>query len=512
MAYLQQAPLPKAVNLPAFNKLAFNLRKPSSFVRKSQVTNSVGTQLPRVTKKSCVGSKRQREKLVITNSSSTQVENMFSAAESESKEGSSTYFQALFNCVNILMGVGILSIPYALKEGGWASLGVLSLLAVCTNYTGKILAKCQEVPVMYDENNVLVSSLDLSEDEAQEGEEQKTVMEGQRTFLESYEDIGEAAFGQFGRRFITMVLYTELIGTCSLFFILEGDHLQLLLQSILGRHYHLPSQEVLMAMSAGLFVPTTWLKDLGALSYVGAMGVCSALGLTGVVLYNFFAGGIHIADTSYVNMAHLPVTFGLTAFVFAGHAVFPSIRMSMKDKHLFPKVLDRAYFIVLTACIAIGAAGYLMYGNRTLEEVTLNLPRGLMRDAAIGLILVSPFTKFALTLEPVAQGLEETIGIKKNAVGGDLIAKSVRTALGLSTLALAAGVPFFGYVMAVIGSFLTLTVSVIFPSMCYLRLYENEIDSRETWFNYFIIALGVLCAVFGSYTSINDLLTELSQA
>jgi len=157
-----------------------------------------------------------------------------------------------------------------------------------------------------------------------------------------------------------------------------------------------------MGLSAALFVPTTWLPDLEALSYVGAMGMLSALGLTGVVLYNFFDGGITLAQTSYLNIHHLPMTFGLAAFVFAGHAVFPSIRMSMKDKHLFPKVIDVAYIIVFATCLAIGAAGYLMYGNKTLEEVTLNLPKGLLRDAAIGLILVSPFTKFALTLEPVA--------------------------------------------------------------------------------------------------------------
>lgn len=39
--------------------------------------------------------------------------------------------------------------------------------------------------------------------------------------LQSYEDVGQAAFGDSGRAFITAVLYTELIGTCALFFILE---------------------------------------------------------------------------------------------------------------------------------------------------------------------------------------------------------------------------------------------------------------------------------------------------
>lgn len=60
----------------------------------------------------------------------------------------------------------------------------------------------------------------------------------------------------------------------------QGDHLQLLLEGLLGSS-RLPSHGALMGISAGLFLPTTWLPDLGALSYVGALGVVSALGLTG---------------------------------------------------------------------------------------------------------------------------------------------------------------------------------------------------------------------------------------
>lgn len=56
-----------------------------------------------------------------------------------------------------------------------------------------------------------------------------------------------------------------------------------------------------------------------------------------------------------------------------------------------------------------GVAGYAMYGNKTLEEVTMNLRAGPLQLAATSLILVSPFTKFALTLEPVARGVEEFV-------------------------------------------------------------------------------------------------------
>lgn len=94
--------------------------------------------------------------------------------------------------------------------------------------------------------------------------------------------------------------------------------------------------------------------------------------------------------------------------------------------------------------------------------------------------------------------------------GSRLPGRLTRTGLGLGALLLATSVPYFGYVMAVIGSFLTLTVSVIFPSLCYLKLYDTEIEKKEKLLNYFIVALGVFCAVTGTYTSVQSLLKELN--
>lgn len=59
-------------------------------------------------------------------------------------EEGATATEALFNSVSILMGVGILSIPYALNTGGWATLGVLAAIWAATNHTGKLLVRCQE--------------------------------------------------------------------------------------------------------------------------------------------------------------------------------------------------------------------------------------------------------------------------------------------------------------------------------------------------------------------------------
>ena len=143
-------------------------------------------------------------------------------------------------------------------------------------------------------------------------------------------DVGEAAFGAPGRNFITWVLYTELIGTCALFFILEGDHLEILFD-------HAHTQEWFMCAAAAVMIPTLWLADLSSLAFIGGLGACASLSLVGVVLYELVAvGGFPttlppaLSTTALVHLGTLPVSFGLLAFVFAGHAVFPAIYTSMR--------------------------------------------------------------------------------------------------------------------------------------------------------------------------------------
>ena len=409
--------------------------------------------------------------------------------------GTSSTAQAMANSVNILLGVGLLSVPYALKQGGWAGLGVLGLLGVVTNYTGKALIRVQARGSLMDAN-----------------------AKGGRRPLTSYEDIGEAAFGAGGRAFITTVLYTELLGTCALFFILEGDHLSLLFD---GTKYLTHSSQWWQCASASVMIPTLWLADLSSLSYVGALGAVASVSLVGVVAFQLVAVDGFPFDamppgsetTALAHVSTLPVSFGLLAFVFAGHAVFPAIYASMAEPEEYEPMLDRTYVIVGVMCAVIGTAGYAMYGDAVKDEVTLNLPAGAASTAALGLIAVNPFSKFALTMDPVARGLERILtekdgDLEDNASRSLLKARALRTALGLGALATAAKVPFFAVVMSLIGSFLTLTVSVIFPAACHLKVFEDELTARERRTDWAVMILGGFCVVAGSASAVADLLAK----
>ena len=70
-----------------------------------------------------------------------------SAEVGEEEFGGNVEFNgAVVNVLNILSGVGLLSVPYALKKAGWAGLAVLWLLGIVTNYTGMVLLRVGEHP------------------------------------------------------------------------------------------------------------------------------------------------------------------------------------------------------------------------------------------------------------------------------------------------------------------------------------------------------------------------------
>lgn len=78
--------------------------------------------------------------------------------------------------MNVLCGVGVFSTPYAVKEGGWLGISVLLTFAVLSYYTGILLRYCLD---------------------SQPG-------------IETYPDIGQAAFGKVGRIAISVSLASSI--------------------------------------------------------------------------------------------------------------------------------------------------------------------------------------------------------------------------------------------------------------------------------------------------------------
>ncbi|XP_058770042.1 amino acid transporter AVT1C-like [Vicia villosa] len=388
-----------------------------------------------------------------------------------------SFGQAVLNGINVLCGVGILSTPYAAKEGGWVGLSILFIFGILSFYTGLLLRSCLD---------------------SEPG-------------LETYPDIGQAAFGTAGRIAISIVLYVELYGCCIEYIILEGDNLASLFpNAYLNLGIIELNPKTLFAVIATLAVlPTVWLRDLSVLSYISAGGVIASVL---VVLCLLWVGveevGFQRSGTT-LNLATLPVAIGLYGYCYSGHAVFPNIYTSMANPNQFPAVLV-ACFGVCSLLYAGGAVmGYRMFGEDTLSQFTLNLPQDLVATKiAVWTTVVNPFTKYALTISPVAMSLEELIPSDHSK--SYLFSVFIRTGLVFSTLVIGLSVPFFGLVMSLIGSLLTMLVTLILPCVCYLRILRGKVTRLQTGLCIAIIIVGVVCSSVGTYSALAAIVKSLS--
>lgn len=154
--------------------------------------------------------------------------------------GQSTLPQTVFNSVNVLTGVGLLSLPMGLKYSGWlVGMVFLCSCAIVTKYTASILAKC------------------LTTDDS----------------LITFTDLAYIAFGSKGRVITSILFCLELITACVALVILFADSLDAIVPGW-GR--------VEWKIVCGLIIIPLNFVPLRFLSFTSVLGIMSCFGSRGI--------------------------------------------------------------------------------------------------------------------------------------------------------------------------------------------------------------------------------------
>uniref|UniRef100_A0A0E0L9M1 Amino acid transporter transmembrane domain-containing protein n=1 Tax=Oryza punctata TaxID=4537 RepID=A0A0E0L9M1_ORYPU len=229
-----------------------------------------------------------------------------------------SFLKTCFNGVNALSGVGILSIPFALSQGGWLSLTIFITISAICFYTGILLQRC----------------IDSS------------------SLVKTYPDIGELAFGRKGKIVVATFMYLELYLVAIDFLILEGDNLEKLFPDasfhVAGGRLRIAGKQGFVLLFALLVLPTTWFRSLDLLAYVSLGGVLASAILIASVLWVGAVDGVGFHKNGVaVRWGGVPIAMSLYAFCFSGHAVFPMIYTGMRNRRMFPIVSKEDFFFVV---------------------------------------------------------------------------------------------------------------------------------------------------------------------
>ncbi|RLM91377.1 vesicular GABA transporter-like [Panicum miliaceum] len=371
-----------------------------------------------------------------------------------------SFSRTCLNLTNAVSGIGVLSMPYAVAQGGWLSLALFALVGALCYYTGTLIGRC---------------------------------MHADPAAVASYPDM----------RARLRVCRPECRRR------LHGDNLDKLFPGarveLLGG-YNLQGKQLFIALAAAVVLPTTWLKNLGVLAYVSAVGLVASAVLTASLVWAGVAEtGFHRNSTSVFNLSGLPTSLGLCFVCFTGHAVFPTIYSSMKNNKHFSRVLLISSVLCSVNYGLTAVLGYMIYGDGVQSQITLNLLSGkLYTKVAILTTIINPLAKYALLAVPITAAIEEKFSLP---AGSGPARVSISTVVVVSTAVVASTVPFFGYLMSFIGSFLSVMATVIFPCLCFLKIYKAEgIRRIEIAAITGILMIGVFVAVTGTYTSVRQII------
>ncbi|KAL5582290.1 hypothetical protein UlMin_014732 [Ulmus minor] len=388
----------------------------------------------------------------------------------------SSFLKTCFHGLNALSGVGILSVPYALASGGWSSLILLFAIALSAFYSGLLIQRCMD----FDSN------------------------------IRTYPDIGERAFGNIGRVVVSIVMYTELYLVAAGFLILEGDNLHNLFPTVeigIGG-LSIGGTQCFVILVALVILPSVWLDNLSLLSYVSASGVLASAVILGSILWTgaFDEIGFHQEGIA-LNLSGIPTAVSLYAFCYCAHPVFPTLYTSMKNKRQFSNVMILCFTICTLGYASMAVFGYLMFGTEIQSQITLNLPtEKLSSRVAIYTTLVNPIAKYALMVKPIVDAVKNGF---LNNLNKTLFSLLIGTTLVISSVIVALVVPFFASLMSLVGAVLSVTASIILPSLCYLKISgAYKTFGCEVVTVWAIIVMGVAIAIFGTCTSLRELVEK----
>ena len=390
-----------------------------------------------------------------------------SLVEKECLDRQASAVLAGWNVTNLIQGMGILGVPYAVREGGVAAVLCIFIVAMFCDVTGILLVDC-----LYE-----ISPRSKL----------------RKRVRNSYPDVGEAVWPGVGGKVVSVVQTIELYAAAVLYLVL----LTTMFSQITNKFIPLTMNEWAIICSVAV-LPSVFITRLSLIAWMSMLAVFSLMSsLIVMVAYCIVRSDQWTVDNiPSFNISTFPVGFGIVTFSYCAHAVFPGIEGSMREPKDFNKMMHVSFFISAIVKAVFGVFAVLTFGLLTDQVFTVNLAGDVaFNTAATVLVAVNVFFSFPLPLFVVVETFDNTLApyfphLKKGTKYHWYWLLLTRTLIVTFALFVALVVPHFGLLMGFVGSFTGTCLSFGFPCIAHLKL-------RWKFLRWYHITGEIILIVFG---------------
>ncbi|BDA43177.1 Lysine histidine transporter-like 1 [Coccomyxa sp. Obi] len=419
------------------------------------------------------------------------------ASTSGSPAPHSRWWDATFHTVTAVVGVGVLSLPYAFSYLTWTG-GIISLAVTTATslYTGYLLAA-------------------LHEDK-----------DGRRH--NRYRDLGRAIFGEkWGNWAIAPFQWSVLVGLAITYTATAGQSLQAV-------HSSTCNNAVYRAVGAGrtdrncssalawwtivfsffeLFL--SQLKDFHSLWWVSLLGAAMSAMYSTLAFATSVAAGTDGASYGPRNESSASLVLGAfnalgtIMFAFGGHAILLEVQATMQTPPSalvsMMRGLAAAYTVVVVAYFPVASAGYAAFGNLVSPDVLLSVRKpAWLISLANFMVVIHLAASYQVFAQPIFETVEAWIlaGKYRLATERPIVTRAVvRCSYVALTCFLAILIPFFGDLMGLVGSLGLMPLTFLLPPALWIKATKPR--GPELWFNVALMVVygiaGVLAAIGSVY-------------
>jgi len=275
-----------------------------------------------------------------------------------------------YNLIKSVIGIGLLSISYTLKQCGWSFLIILCFTSLITLYNAINIG-----------NLVQKYSKEVN-------------------YIINYSTLGYFTYGKYLATLIS-ICWTIEIYMVSL--VVVNLAINFILQlSFIPDNY----KTCIEIFIISCYFSVSFFRKYENIAILSLCGLGTNILLIICLIIKLCTTKNIVIDNKIIEMTNIPSCIGISLFSFGGHVIFPEIFDTIKTKNKLSKTISLSWIPITLITLTFAVLGFILFGNNTLDNIMSDMEKGYVKNTLIILLFFNLVFSFPLLVNPLLSKIE----------------------------------------------------------------------------------------------------------